>query len=136
MNKPQSSDDANQEKRRHPRHTYERALYLDFPGQPPLLGDTRDVSLTGVFLRTTPAPTDIVVGQEGFLRLETKHNAFCLPCKVVYVTPEGLALNLMGQEAAFGLALAMDAFEQIKMPDKPVTSRNIRRDSPDKPPRH
>ncbi|MBF0609809.1 MAG: PilZ domain-containing protein [Magnetococcales bacterium] len=123
MSRVPTPDPPHNEKRRFTRHSYERKLYLEFPGHDPMPGETRDVSLAGVFLRTFEPPAEITTGQEGYLCLETRHNSFRLPCRVVYVNMEGLALNLLGQEAAFGLALTMDAFEQINLPDKPVSPR-------------
>ncbi len=65
-------------------------------------GETTDVSLTGAFLHTDTAPTDVVAGEPGAAEITVQEGgrdvSMVFPCVVARVTATGLGLDFENEE--------------------------------------
>ncbi|MEO5377279.1 MAG: PilZ domain-containing protein [Magnetococcus sp. DMHC-6] len=83
-----------------------------------IIGSTRDVSLSGVFfVPDHPNFERPIRGQQGVLELTMSGETHIFPCQVIRCSAEGIALNLHGKQAFFGMVLTHGIFKEVM--DKP-----------------
>lgn len=106
------------------RHFYAKQLELHLADQV-LTGTSRDVSLGGLFLVTGHAsPPSSVNGLRGTLYLRGGEGSpQALPCTVIRVAEDGLALRLDESQALFGWSIAAEIFSEIKRQPRPARTR-------------
>lgn len=97
------------------RYTHDKRLVLALSDGRTFQGQSRDVSLSGLFFLTEDDTTQVSAKETGTLRLTAGDGAIhSFPCEVVRKTPEGIALNLTNQQAEFGFVISQDIFYDLK----------------------
>lgn len=110
-------------KREWQRHKHDKLLALEFPDGRCFVGQSKDVSLTGLFFQTTEAVTQVAAEELGTLRVTSGDNTYLFPCQVVRVISAGLVLYITDQQAKFGFALSQDIFHNLQA--KEVTQKRL-----------
>lgn len=112
--RPGTVSDADQPRRRWERHEYGKEITLELSGGRSFSGETRNVSLNGVFLLTGETGGRVQEGDKGRLYVPAPEGRSVFACQVARVAPEGLALEILEHAAAFGMLLTQDIFQQIQ----------------------
>ncbi|MBF0181670.1 MAG: PilZ domain-containing protein [Magnetococcales bacterium] len=89
-------------RRRHERVVFSGRAVLTLPDGTVCAGETRDVSLHGLFLVLPEIPAGVVYGCQGVLRLTELHHQREFLCRVVHVAPQGLGIELQDHSVSFG----------------------------------
>jgi signal transduction histidine kinase len=85
------------------RHDYETGMVLRLGDGRSFEGHTLDVSLSGVFMFVSGTTDGLKIGDEGALRILPEDDDLIFPCQVVRFTENGIGLNFIDQQAAFGV---------------------------------
>ncbi|MBF0176183.1 MAG: PilZ domain-containing protein [Magnetococcales bacterium] len=109
-------DAADKSRRQWERSTFSirATLTLDLREFLPLTGVTEDVSLGGAKFRPSRTIPPIPIGIEGSFVIALGDGPMTFRCRTVRITPTHIFLNLLGKEALFGQAIAVEALRSIK----------------------
>jgi hypothetical protein len=78
-------------------------------------GETKDLSLGGVFLETNRA-SHIQEGSHGTLHVTANGVTETFPVEVIRSLSRGLALRILNRISVFGMLITMHAFQGIEQP--------------------
>lgn len=106
-----------QKRRQFDRHLFQKEVILTFSDDSEFRGVTKDISLSGLFIASTASTQGIEPGHKGELRLTADDDENVFPFAVIRAFPDGLAIQLDKDQAAFGQTMVQEIFQDLK--DKP-----------------
>ena len=93
---------------------YQASLILVLDSNRRFEGVTRDVSLGGTFLTMASPLSNLAIGEIGEVHIVGgPNNTLVFPCKVVRVTDHGVAIEFLGNQAAFGAFITHDMMLEL-----------------------
>ena len=115
-------------KRNWERLEYQVSLLLILSKGRRFAGITHDVSLGGTFIQTAHPPTNLNVGELGEAYVVNAQDSnLVFPCQVVRVAEEGVAIEFLGDHAAFGAFITHEMMLELltRINNSFARSRNL-----------
>lgn len=94
-NLPNEPEESADEKRRTPRIAWREAITMELENGHTLLGFTRDISRSGLFMETENRLADLHEGEHGLLAMAAMDEIVAIFCQVTRITNEGVGVLLL-----------------------------------------